>query len=203
MTYCENGGFAVLPDNPWVRSVFQLIGMEEDLGRGPNNRAGELIHQSHSPHQPPWLQTQPPRPYNSILVAMHNCSNWTFLIWFSFKAPSFSPSPFLHSFPWVWSSALIPICCCHSNVTPNSQSFIGVKLVSLRDFYHHKPNTAGWGSEAALRELSVEIYLMSGLLRGTLTVYFDTRASNWVVENERRGSKMLNCMKYAIQAKLW
>lgn len=27
--------------------------------------------------------------------------------------------------------------------------------MSLRDFYHHKPNTAGWGSEAALMELSV------------------------------------------------
>lgn len=32
---------------------------------------------------------------------------------------------------------------------------MGVKLVSLRDFYHPKPNTAGWGSEAALMEFSV------------------------------------------------
>lgn len=106
--------------------------MEEDLGRGPNNIAGELIHQSHSPHQPPWLQTQPPRPYNSILVAMHNRSNWTFLIWFSFTlwgslflTLSFTLHQASHSFPfpWVWSSALIPICCCHSKVAPNYQSF--------------------------------------------------------------------------------
>lgn len=32
---------------------------------------------------------------------------------------------------------------------------MGVKLVSLPDFYHRKPNTAGRGSEAALMEFSV------------------------------------------------
>lgn len=38
---CKNVGFAVRPDNPTVGSIFQLIRKEEELGRGPNNSAGE------------------------------------------------------------------------------------------------------------------------------------------------------------------
>lgn len=59
---CKNVGFAVRPDDPTVGSIFQLIRKEEALGRGPNNRVGE--HQSPSPHQPAWLQTQLARPSN-------------------------------------------------------------------------------------------------------------------------------------------
>lgn len=131
--YCESGGFAVLPDNPRVRSISQLIGKAEDLGRGPNNRAGELMHQSHSPHQPAWLQTQALKPYNSVLVAMQNLSNWALMIWFSLaRCVCFSLYPPLlliwlqasPSFPCldVWSFALIPICCCHREVAPNSRA---------------------------------------------------------------------------------
>lgn len=158
MLYCENGGFAVLPDNPSVRSIFQLIVREEDLGRGPNSRAGELIHQFHSPHQPAWLQTQPLRPYNSILVAMHNLSNWALMIWFS-------PALFLTlSLTSGLSLILMPrgLKFCldfHTLLSQTShtkfESFIGVKPVSLHDFYHHKPNTAGWGTLVALMELTV------------------------------------------------
>lgn len=60
---CNNVGFAVRPDNPTVGSIFQLIRKEEELGRGPNNSAGERAS-SPSPHQPAWLQTQLARPPN-------------------------------------------------------------------------------------------------------------------------------------------
>lgn len=144
---------------------------------------------------------------------MHNRSDWTFLLCPA-RLPPFSLFLLLHSFPSfpclaVRGSALIPICCCHSIVTPNSQSFIGVKLVSLRDFYHHKPNTAGWGSEAALMERSVwrfAAWTPQRILHvNQYAVYYFPAmrmAIEWhSVANERSASKSFSYVKYAVSAK--
>lgn len=56
----ENCRSAVGPDNLCVRSVFQLIGMQEDLGRGLNNRAeSSYISLTHHTNHPGSKQSPP------------------------------------------------------------------------------------------------------------------------------------------------
>lgn len=156
----KKSGFPVSQDNLRVRSVFQQTGMKgEESWRRPviTEQQESYISLTHQ-HSPLRLQTPAPRPFNSTLAAMHIHSEWTCLIrsclfpltltspwlWVFFSLPVI-PFP---SFPCLGVSALIPTCCCHSAVTLDSQSFSGVNLVSLLDFYHHRPNTAGRRSEA-------------------------------------------------------
>lgn len=77
--------------------------------------------------------------------------------------------------------------------------------MSLRDFYHHKPNTAGRGSQTVLMELYVWRCLdfFKAPTCKPFTVYFAMRmATDWhSVTNERWSSKTFSCMKCAIPAK--